>query len=169
MPNVEIELKYKIKNVGDINKKLKGLGAKYIKEFRCIDTYFLVPDNKKGKKYLRVREKGNKAELAYHYAVTGIHTDEWEIKIDDTKVAKEIMQKIGHKIDVIVDKLRKVYEYKNSEIVVDKVKDLGNFIEIESPNLKELENIEKLFGFKKSMRLDKCGYPDMIRGHFIGK
>jgi predicted adenylyl cyclase CyaB len=169
MPNVEIELKYKIKNVGEINKKLKDLGAKYIKEFRCIDTYFLVPNNKKGKKYLRVRETKDKMDLSYHFAVSGIHTEEWETNIDNAKVTKEILDKIGHDVDVVVDKLRKVYKLKNSEIVIDKVKDLGNFIEIESPNLKELEKIEKLFEFIKSMRLDKCGYPDMIREHLIGK
>lgn len=169
MPNIEIELKYKIKNSQEIDGKLKVLGAKYIKEYRGVDTYFLVPENKDGRKYLRIRKVADMAELAYHYAVSEIQTDEWEIKIDDTKIAEEILQKIGHKIDVIVDKLRKVYKYKNSEIVVDRVKTLGNFIEIESPNLKELESIEKMLGFNKSMRIDKYGYPDLIRGNLISK
>ena len=169
MPNTEIELKYKIKNTQEVEGKLKDLGAKYIKEFRCVDTYFLVPENKEGRKYLRIRKVGDKAELAYHYAVSEIQTDEWEIKIDDAKTAVEILEKIGHKIDVVVDKLRKVYKYKNSEIVVDNIKSLGNFVEIESPNIEELENIEKMLGFNKSMRIDKYGYPDLIRGNLISE
>jgi predicted adenylyl cyclase CyaB len=91
------------------------------------------------------------------------------MSIDDAKMAKEILQKIGHDIDVVVDKKRRVYIYGDSEIVIDEVVDLGNFIEIESPSISEVEKIEKLFGFKKSDRLDKCGYPDMIRERLINK
>ncbi|MFA7243761.1 MAG: class IV adenylate cyclase [Patescibacteria group bacterium] len=169
MPNVEIELKYKIDDPDAVIKKLDQIDAKYVKEFRCIDTYFLVPDNAEGRKYLRVREKGDKKELAYHFVPSYARTDEWEMSIDDAKMAKEILQKIGHDIDVVVDKKRRVYIYGDSEIVIDEVVDLGNFIEIESPSISEVEKIEKLFGFKKSDRLDKCGYPDMIRERLINK
>jgi len=169
MSNTEIEFKYKINNQAEINKKLKDLGAKFVKEFESTDTYFMVPENKKGKKYLRVREQGKKVELAYHFAASHIKTEEWEIAINDAQTAKEILQKIGHKLDVIVKKIRKVYSYKNSEIVIDNIEGLGQYIEIESPNLEELIKIEKLFGFNKSMRISDRGYPDMIRGYLISK
>jgi predicted adenylyl cyclase CyaB len=169
MPNTEIELKYKIKNPDEIEGKIKSLGARYIKEFHCVDTYFLVPENKDGKKYLRIRETEDKAEFAFHFAVSSTQTDEWETAIDNAKTTKEILQKIGHKIDVVVEKSRKVYKYRNSEVVVDEVKNLGDFIEIESPGLEELEGIEKQLGFTKSDRIDDRGYPDMIRGQLINK
>lgn len=169
MPNIEIELKYKIKNQAAVDTKLKNIGAKFIKEFYCIDTYFMVPENKDGKKYLRVREVKGEMKIAFFHTISPTHSEEWETPIDNAVIVKEILQKIGHELDVVVEKSRKVYRYENSEIVVDTVKDLGNYIEIESPSLEELEKIEKIFEFTKSMRIDDRGYPDMIRENLINQ
>lgn len=169
MPNKEIELKYKIDNPKTIEERLSKLKAKFVKEFRGIDSYFLVPENTNGMKYLRVREKDGKSRLDYHYVNSTLDTDEWETEIEDCETMKEILRKIGHTDDVIVDKMRKVYNYKNSEIVIDNVKGLGYFVEIESPSEKELFEIEKEMGFKKEMQIWDKGYPDMVRGYLIGQ
>lgn len=169
MPNKEIELKYKIEDPKAIEEKLSTLKAEFIKEFRGIDSYFLVPENDKGMKYLRVREKDGKSQLDYHYVNSALNTDEWETEVEDAEMAKEILRKIGHTDDVIVDKKRKVYEYKNSEIVIDDVEGLGHFVEIESPSEEELFEIEKEMGFNTSMRIEDMGYPDMVRGYLIGQ
>ncbi|PIT97241.1 class IV adenylate cyclase [Candidatus Berkelbacteria bacterium CG10_big_fil_rev_8_21_14_0_10_41_12] len=168
MYNTEIELKYKTINLPQIEKQLKGLGVKFIKEFRCVDSYFLITGND-GRQYLRVREKDGRSELNYHFVISHQETKEWETEVESAELTKEILRKIGHKDDVAVDKTRKIYKYKNSEISLDKVKKLGNFIEIESPSKKELCEIEKELGFTKQQRSDKMGYPDMIRGYLIGK
>lgn len=169
MHNVEIELKYQVSSLKDIEEKIKNFGAKFEKEFRGIDSYFLVPDNKDGKKYLRVREKGDKFELCFHYVPTNTKSYEWETGISDVKMMQEILRQIGHKDDVIVDKPRKIFKYKNSEIVLDQVKDLGSFVEIESPSEDELFEIEKELGFNAEMRIDDRGYPDMVRGYVVGE
>lgn len=169
MPHVEIELKYKVEDLKEIEAKIKSLGAKFEKEFKGRDSYFLVPNNNDGKKYLRVREKEGKYELCYHYAPTNTKCLEWEVSVADGKMTQEILRQIGHDDDVIVDKVRKVYKYKDSEIVLDEVKSLGLFVEIESPNENELFEIEQEIGFDEKMRIDDRGYPDMIRGHLIGE
>lgn len=169
MQNTELEYKYQVSNLGEFETKIEKLGAKFEKEFHGVDSYFLMPDNPDGKKYLRVREKGNQFELCFHYVPNNLQSDEWEIKIDDPETAKEILRKIGHDDDVVVDKMRKVYQYKNSEIVLDEVKDLGSFIEIESPTETELIEIEKELELDESRRITDQGYPDMIRGYLIGQ
>jgi adenylate cyclase class 2 len=168
MHNVEIELKYKVDDLEKIENEIKKLGAKFEKEFDGRDSYFLVPDNNDGRKYLRVREKEGRYELCFHYVPTNTKSLEWETSVDDGEMTKEILRQIGHKDDVIVEKKRKVYKFKNSEIVLDIVKGLGSFVEIESPSENELYEIERELGFNEKMRIDDLGYPDMIRGYLIG-
>lgn len=163
MPNIEIEYKYRIDDPDKMIDKIIGLGAKFEKQSRAVDTYFLVPDNIEGRKYLRVREGDGKSILAYHYVVANDLTKEWEIEVSDAKIAREVLVNIGHSLDVVVDKSRKKYYLYNSEIVVDIVARLGNFVEIESKTKEELLEIEKKLGFIESDRIIDCGYPDMIK------
>lgn len=159
MPNTEIELKYKISDIKIYEDKLKNLGAKFQKEYQMSDTYYIMPKNI----YLRVRQKGDKSELNYHEASSDTHTQEWETAINDPQMMNEIIQKLGFKIDVIVAKKRSIYHYKNSEIVIDDVQNLGLFLEIESPDLPELEAIQSELGLTKSDQISGAGYSDMFR------
>ncbi len=163
MPNIEIEYKYIIDDPDKMIDKIKDLGAKFEKQSRVIDSYFIVPDNIEGRKYLRVRESDNRSILAYHYVVANDLTKEWEVEVSDAKIAREILVNVGHSLDAIVDKSRKKYHLNNSEIVVDNVVRLGNFVEIESSTKEELLEIEKKLGFVESDRIIDCGYPDMIK------
>jgi len=92
MKNIELELKFKVDNLRKIEKRLIDLGARFKNKTIGIDTYFLVPDND-GRKYLRVREQGDKRELAFHFAQSSYQTDEWETGIDDARTAKKILEK----------------------------------------------------------------------------
>ncbi len=163
MVHQEIEYKYRIKRVEDFDDKLKKLNAKFVAELINIDIYFSVPDNPEGKKYLRVRQSNDGTTLEYHYVVADDLTEESEIEINDAQVAIEILVNIGHVLEAVVDKKRRKYLYQNSEIVIDTVKRLGVFIEIESPTKDELLEIEKTLGLKEEDRLLGCGYPDMIK------
>jgi len=167
MPNLEIEYKYKISDIGEYKHKVEELGAKFLDEKWGVDTYFVVPKNPEGRKYLRIRKNTDFSEFSYSYAISESKTKEWETKIEDAETAKDILFELGYKLDVIVDKTRRTYKYKDSEILLDVVKDLGHFIEIESPNLTELLKIAKELGLSEKVRITSQGYPDLIRGYII--
>lgn len=81
------------------------------------------------------------------------------------------MKLLGFKDFTLVDKKRKVYTYKNFEIVVDAVKGLGEFTEIELtdsdgsvPIKQEFQRIYdflKQIGFKQ-IRSQQRGYVSML-------
>ncbi len=159
MPNVEIELKYSISDRKVFEDRLEKLDAKFIKEYFMSDTYYIMPENI----YFRVRQKADIYELNYHEVASEAHTNEWETKIGDPKMMNEIIQKLGFQIDVVVAKNRAVYKYKNSEVVIDDVKNLGIFLEIESPNLEELQVIESELGLTKKDQITGKSYSDLFR------
>ncbi len=143
MHNVEIELKFRAKDFSGVKSILERVGANFIKESVDIDTYFILPNNPEGRKYLRVREKNGRSELSFKYVKTETHKHEWETEVKSAEMTKAVLEQLGFKVDVIVDKKRSIFHYKNSEILLDDVKDLGKFIEIESPNVTEIEDISK--------------------------
>jgi len=165
MSKIEIELKYRIKYPEEVESKLKKLGAIFKKEFSGIDTYYIVPNNPNGKKYLRIREQDGKAEIHYHFAESQSHTKEWEVGVTDPTIAKEILNQLEYKIDVIVEKKRKVYTFLKSEIVLDQVKHLGNFIEIEAPTEEELKLIANNLNLHFEDQVQNAGYSDLLRNN----
>lgn len=167
MKNTEIELKYRLEDLAQFMPRLKKLGMKKIKSYSGCDTYYLVPDNPGGRKYLRVREQEGRMELDYHYAQSDTHTDEWETVVGSAEITKEILGQLGYKIDVTIEKQRQIYQYKDSEVVVDEVKDLGSFVEIESPNEEELRLIIKELGLDEEHLVKGMGYSDLKRGYML--
>lgn len=159
----ELESKYKVANFEAIEKKLIGLGARFARKFRGVDTYFVVPNNPGGRKYLRVREKDGKCEISFQFVHNDIHTDEWETEVEDAEVAKEIFKQLGYKVDIVVDKKRCIYHLLDSEISLDEVKHLGSFVEIESPSENEIKKIAKMLGLEKSKLVKGAGYPDLLK------
>lgn len=163
MSKIEIELKYHIDNPGKIEGKLRELNAEFKTEFSGVDTYFVVLNNPGGKRYLRVREQDGKAEINYHYAESESHTRQWEVGVTNSNMAKEIFKQLGYKVDVEIEKKRKIYGFLNSEIVLDQVKNLGSFVEVESPSKKELLKIVKILNLSENQRVKSSGYSDLLR------
>ena len=125
---------------------------------------------------MRIGKRGDKTILNYkHWYIpeggdTGTHCDEFETYINDSEQMKKIFSSLDFKKLITVDKEREVYVFKDEfEIVLDVVKDLGHFIEIEAK--KDLGSVEetrkKLFEFAKNLgvdtsKLDKLGYPFLM-------
>ena len=56
---------------------------------------------------------------------------EYESGVDDSEDVKQIICAMGFFPAVTVDKIRRAYKFDSCEIVLDSVKDLGDFIEAE--------------------------------------
>lgn len=165
-----VELKAKIESLGSARKQLSHLKARHIGTFHQIDTYFHVP---KGRLKLREVEGRRGAELIYYERenVSGPKRSAvFIVRIPRPETFKEFFEKVLKK-KVIVGKKREIYRYKGTQIHLDSVKDLGEFIEFERKTqgsaeaiLKDREVLEELmekFGIEEENLL-KGSYSDLL-------
>jgi adenylate cyclase class 2 len=178
MAKTEIEYKYKLKNADELVKFLdKTAKLKYVS--RQVDTYYdsdatgYTKDLENGRRidlWLRLREEGSRASVNFKDWSVGDnkgYCDEFESSIDAPADIKQIFERMGFTPATVVDKQRRAYEYKDTEIFVDRVKDLGDFIEIEyygggediAAAQKLLKNVLREIGAKVEPEEDHRGYP----------
>jgi len=174
----EVEIQVKIKNPSEVEKNIRKIG-KFRNIKKQIDKYFVLPQRNFFSKnppieYLRIRYEKNKNHLNYsflHFDESGWlkATDEYETIIEKPETVEKIFKKIGLILTVTVAKERKYFDYGNFEITLDKVKGLGNFMEIEAKkNLSSLKKTrESCFKLLKSLRIEyiltkDSGYPRLL-------
>ena len=169
---MELELKYKIKEFPI--ELIETLGFKKSEESHQIDRYFIVDKILKGKRtYLRLRKDILEENFSFdlHQISSDIAADETEIalhSLNDIFDTEKILNILGYPFVCEVDKNRTVYEKDNIKLVLDIVKNIGNFIEIEMNGDETQENEKILFQAAKQLSLEekdrvvKKGYPDLI-------
>jgi predicted adenylyl cyclase CyaB len=163
--NQEIERKYRIVNILDVRKKIIEIGGISQGANHLVDTYFLVPQEIPLTHYLRLRQKEDdiRMVLAYHQVKNNDVTLEWETGVEEGNIVREIIEKLGFSIDVIVDKKRETFKLGETEILVDEIKSLGFFLEIESSSIKKIEAIVKELNLNQDNLIAGVGYPDLLR------
>ena len=198
MKNIEVEIQAKIENPREVEYKLKKVGE-YLRTRKQTDKYFVLPQRDFFAKdppieYLRVRYEQDKNHLNYsflHFDKKGWlkATDEYETLIERPEIVEEIFKKMGFIPKVTVSKIRKYFNCGDFEVTLDKVEQLGNFIEVEAKknfgsidktrkacqnfldNLKIKYEIKKLQGYPYMLyRKLKQGWfsPDMVTVTFHG-
>lgn len=140
MDNVEIEIQVKIENSNPLLEFLNKNG-KFKYETHQIDEYFIPAHRdfiavRPINEWLRLRDSSGKLSINYknwHRDENGksIYCDEYELSIEDINRMKRIMQALNFKSVTIVDKTRKSWDYKDYEVSMDSIKELGDFVEIE--------------------------------------
>lgn len=178
--NKEIEIQLEVENSGSLRDFLEKEGQfKY--EKRQIDEYFTPKKNdytavRPIKEWLRLRESEGKHSLNYknwHYDEKGLsyHCDEYETEIGDAGQMKKILEAQHYISLVVVDKIRRVYYYKDYEVAIDKVKGLNDAVEVEYIGQDEKvvpkEVCEQMQKFVKSLdvgrvRINRQGYPFLL-------
>lgn len=163
--NLEFERKYQTKEKKLLKSKLIELGAKSEGNKFSKDIYFRVPQKIESTKYLRIRIKDNKTNgtLAYHEVINDFETKEWETDIENASITREIIEKLGFQLDIIVAKDRETLNIGECEIVLDTVKDLGDFIEIEAPNKGIFDKIATQLNLNDKDVISGAGYPDLLK------
>lgn len=133
-------------------RKFKFLGNK-----KTLDIYLFDPKNnnlkpdKKGqlKNCLRIRNKEKENSLTYKidkFDKKGIwlYSDEYEINISDFKKTLDIFKILGYKELVRIENMKSTFINGKYEIVLEDVKNLGIFMEVERHNVGPKENIVKI-------------------------
>lgn len=146
------------------------------------DVYFYDPirpnlkPDKSGKTYesFRIRKKNNEIKITYKKDVydNGIwqFSDEHEARVYNEVEVKRIIKLLGLKRLVEIDNYREYYSFDNYKIVLERVKNLGVFLEVEymapineedvATKRKEIQEFIKKLGLNTSEELN-CGKPEL--------
>ncbi len=127
---LNIEIKASCNNPEIIEEILLKNNAKYIGEDHQIDTYFTT---EKGRLKLREGKIENSLILYNRIETKGLKKSEVILykPNENIKSLKQILENTL-KVWIIVDKTRKIFFIENVKFHIDKVKNLGSFIEIEA-------------------------------------
>lgn len=178
MKEIEIlvEVFESIDKVKDALKKCEYTGLKHV-----IDEYYydpkrdeLKPDSNNNLMHcLRLREKNNKYSITYKDDVFDgskwLYSNEYETEFQDLDVLKTIFEKLGLKKFITIDNKKESYTYDDYEIVIEDVKDLGLFMEVEYCTKEDIDVKEKkreIQSFINSLNLNvseelNMGKPEM--------
>ncbi|MCD7782200.1 MAG: class IV adenylate cyclase [Methanosphaera sp.] len=137
---IEVEVKAKVNEKIEVLKKIDEMGAVYSHTEKQYDIYY----NPLNKSYedtdeaLRIREIPDGEEFKRILTYKGPKIDsksktrkEVEVTIDNTDNMNEILNCIGFKAAAVVNKTRRIFNYNDYTITLDKLDGLGYYMEIE--------------------------------------
>lgn len=136
---IEVEIKFHLKNASKLAKKL---GAP-VYSSQQIDDYYNPPHKDFAaslydiSEWLRLRhEEDGAGYINYKHwlpegTINKTHCNEYETKVEDLEAVKLLLEALGFKQLVTVNKQRSSWMWQNVEISIDSVAELGDFIELE--------------------------------------
>lgn len=141
--NIEVEIKVKVDNLGEIKNKVSKIG-KLIKAIKQIDEYY-VPAHKNffaqkphPTEYLRIRTNPDKVVWEYTRSINMKkdgdydYAEEYETEILDAKELRKILKFLDFEKVVTIEKEREYWMCGDIEVALDQIKDLGSFVEAEA-------------------------------------
>ncbi len=158
--NKEIEIKFKVDE--NILSKLKNIE---LNSFEETDEYFTTKEMLDNDTFLRFRKKQGKIFLMLKDIIVGgsiYEANEISLELNEEQYNK--LKKIFEVVfpfNFTVNKKRSKGFLNDCEICVDKVDELGNFLEIEGPKEKILE-LCKQFNLDMGKSDEEKGYAHMM-------
>lgn len=135
---LNVEIKAKLINASFVREKLKGFNASFKGVDKQVDTYFNCEDGR-----LKLREGNIENSLIFYKRSDKNEARESEIKLFRLKPDPNLKEVLtaSNGIKVVVSKEREIYFIDNVKFHIDKLDNLGEFVEIEA--IDELGNIGK--------------------------
>ncbi|MDZ7716164.1 MAG: class IV adenylate cyclase [Balneolaceae bacterium] len=129
MPIQNVEIKARCSNPDKIQAILKEHDADFKGTDHQIDTYFNIPDGR-----LKLREGTIENNLIYYKRSNTKQPKTSEINLVPMDHPKAMKKLLSNALGVwkVVDKQRKIYFIDNVKFHIDKVEQLGSFVEIEA-------------------------------------
>jgi adenylate cyclase, class 2 len=168
-------------NMDEAKKKLNHLEFKGSKS--TIDKYFYDPlrnnlqlnENNKLLECCRLRTKNNKHFATYKIDIYDgeiwKYSNEEETEIQNFEALQNLFINLGLKELVVIDNIKHTYLTDNFEIVLEEVKELGNFLEVEycfDDNTKTVDEVKnEIQNFIESLGLEigqelNSGKPELL-------
>ncbi|QIW23134.1 class IV adenylate cyclase [Sulfolobus sp. S-194] len=160
MKHIEREIKIKLisPNIEELEKILNNK-YKLFNEEHQIDIYYNSPvrDFRKTDEALRLRLVNNEVELTYKGPKLSSESksrEEITVKIDNLDSMDLILRKLGFVKVLKIEKIRKNYKINNFTISLDRVFNLGDFVEIEGIDITDEELINFVNNFLKEYNIE---------------
>ena len=182
---IELEVLVEVySSYDDALDKLKRF--EYVQEDFTEDIYYidplrntLLPQDSRLNASFRLRNRGNQSYITFkkdHFQKEKwLYSDELETGIGNFVIAQQILGQLGFEKLVVLKNLKRVYIYQSYEIVLEKVEELGVFLEVElKEQIKESEVMKKkaeILEFINWLSLSisselNCGKPELfLRRH----
>lgn len=140
MKNTEIEIKVRVENTALLVEYLDER-AKFKGQQQQVDEYFTPAHRdftsaRPTIEWLRLRDADGKASINYKHWHVGDdgrmnHCDEYETGVENVGLVRKIFEALNFRSLIVVDKVRRSWQYRDYGISIDLVKGLGEFIEVE--------------------------------------
>lgn len=134
---LEVEAKARVRDYEKIEEAIIGLGGSFDREEIQVDTYFGHPlrDFKESDEALRIRTV-NSSDFFVTYKGPKVDDltktrEEIEVGVGDFIKIRGIFEKLGFFEVFTVEKNRRYFVLDDSLIMLDRVVDLGDFVEVE--------------------------------------
>lgn len=110
--------------------------------------------NKNFSKWVRLRQTGDQTFITVKrvvkskgkYKLDGFN--ELEFSVPSIEEGKQFLEDLGYFFERHQEKMRIAYDYKNTEIVIDKWPKLNPYVEVEGPTKKEIEEVVLMLGYE---------------------
>jgi adenylate cyclase class 2 len=166
----EIEAKLKVDSLDEVEKRLKELGAEYIGEQLQEDILFddAAETLTKNDSCIRLRKQVMNGQTKYILTYKGAKENsnlkkrrEIETDVSNGDSVKELLSALGYKKRLIVEKNRRFWKHGKCEVALDSLNLLGNFVEIEGPDEKSINDVQKSLGLEKLQNISES-YASLI-------
>ena len=131
----EIEVKAKLKDKDSFLEAAKKLGIQFgdivFQEDKTYET--TLPYGDSNWNIFRLRKQGNKTILTMKHKASTRSRDnyEYETIIENEDETIKILERLGYKFGIGINKKRRIAKYNDLELCLDEIEKLGSFVEVE--------------------------------------
>lgn len=170
MSQKEIEIRFRLSEIkkDEIMKLLqnKGWSPKRTKQ---IDTYFCSQEFVKQKErpyIVRIRESETKKILTYKSTIINGAWEEIETQVEDAVAIKKILGYLNLESFLVIDKERLTGKVGDGdiEINIDRIKDLGLYVEFEVMSYDVEKGKKRILNFSSQLNLE---LNDIVNGGYV--
>ncbi|MDP3947587.1 MAG: class IV adenylate cyclase [bacterium] len=170
----EIEIKLRVRDLKALETRIQESGCVLSEPIHQHDVIYSLRGSsrefenaKKGDVIVRIRRQDNKAELNLKQQCSNeMDNLEYETEVKDPDATHQMLLLLGWRPSVEVKKIRRKGKIGSYEICLDRVEELGDFVELENMTEDDADPNkvrEELFGVLESLGLSRQA--EEIRGY----
>ena len=133
---MELEIKVPCEDLDGLESRLKRMGANHVEDLDQIDLYFSHPARDFGNtdEALRLRRENERSVITYKGPKLDKDTklrEEIELGVEDLDRMSLVLERLGFRPVMRIMKKRTVYELRGIHFCLDRLPELGDFVEME--------------------------------------
>ena len=167
----EIEAKLKVDSLLEVEQKLTELGAKFLAEQLQMDYFFDDANTSltTTDRCLRLRRQSVGGSERFFLTYKGAKEksnfkkrQEIEIEIKEAKTTQKLLSALGYEEVLVVEKKRRLWQLGGCSIALDQLPLLGDFVEIEGPDVETITDAQQNLGLAGLSHIAKS-YAQLIK------